>query len=771
MVSKLRFPIAMCLFLALLSTLALADGGFFPPNNYKEDIYEPTQKAMIIFDGSVEQLIIEASYKGEMADFAWVIPTPSYPDINKSTSRLFQELSTLTKPIYKRAPSTFSFGATMKMSAGVGEGVTVLEQKQVGIFLVTVLSSDDPKALLKWLNDNNYQVSADASAVLDYYIQKRWYFTAMRVNLEPYDQIMLDSLKSINPSITSKENAVTLLSNDITDAIKLEKLYSHVPELSTPLKYGDSSESNSRYEYSMPQVIITENEYTILYEQYNGYFEYHINQEIKESIGSILNRETYPDGNKGYFTKSSPEYSILKDSDCGGYCSLISPSKESYSIEDISTAAAEAIINGGTDVKSFFGASDEKREWYDNEKDLLNYIKGQVSQKLYDQIRIKLIQETVQKYSSMMGQTFYNTELIKDYIAGKTMEDFKQNNGYSGSYIGQFGIITDSEYDRMKRLYEGNHDQARLYEGVNQKVSRVVNWKQTTVQKALAEGTVQPIYMKFSSASIIYPLKISSVNKGVSEILIYVFAKYRTNVQTISGFEVEYAQWIDTEDIETETYQRYVEELSKKPEMMPNYYSPTAYYNLNQLLDDRYFLTKLRKEMWPKEMTDDLLITQEKNNDEYIMVEYQKNYVLSWILFFVYMIILFSIIFGVLFLPKWINNVLIGHNSDSPFYITIKRSLAYAAVIPIFIIIGVFSDTFVRFIEVIAETIVRPFSDLFEGISHLLNLIGLPRTLNELIIVILVGVSIFMIVHLIGTLVIFVCKKIKSSKKEEVQSI
>ena len=75
---SLMFLILSILF-TLLSNSVLADGGFFPPVYYNEDIYEPTQKGLIIFDGSTEKLIIEATYEGTMtADerFLFIIGGP-----------------------------------------------------------------------------------------------------------------------------------------------------------------------------------------------------------------------------------------------------------------------------------------------------------------------------------------------------------------------------------------------------------------------------------------------------------------------------------------------------------------------------------------------------------------------------------------------------------------------------------------------------------------------------------------------------------------------
>jgi len=160
-------------------SISLADGGLFTPLD--RDIYEPNQLAMIVFDDMVEKIIFQVDYEGDAEDFAWVIPVPGYPKLFPVEDEIFYELHELTKP----APSwSFGCGWGMFPTAPGDEGVYIWEENQVGIYYTTTLSASDPNSLVEWLNNNGYAFPIEGQEILDYYVQKNWFFVAMKIQLE-----------------------------------------------------------------------------------------------------------------------------------------------------------------------------------------------------------------------------------------------------------------------------------------------------------------------------------------------------------------------------------------------------------------------------------------------------------------------------------------------------------------------------------------------------------------------------------------------------------
>ena len=104
-----------------------ADGGIFaPPNRWAQ---ETGQKAVIVSEKGVETLILSTSYKGDVEDFTWIIPTPSRPEVSKGAVGIFEVLQELTN-VYRGSEIIYDnlpFGAkTLEMAPTT----TVLEQKR-----------------------------------------------------------------------------------------------------------------------------------------------------------------------------------------------------------------------------------------------------------------------------------------------------------------------------------------------------------------------------------------------------------------------------------------------------------------------------------------------------------------------------------------------------------------------------------------------------------------------------------------------------------------
>ncbi len=790
---RINLGLTAVLLAFLIIPLSYADGFFFPRDGpyHNEDIFDPTQKAAIFFDGSTENLIIQAGYQGKSSDFAWVIPVPSYPDVNKSDSYLFEDLHSLTMPKEIRFPSitryTAQFSEAMK-------DVNVYEQKQVGLYAVTILSSEDPAALVDWLNENEYSVPAEAVPVIDYYVQKGWYFIALRINLAPYDEALISSLKQVDQKITSQEDAVTILTEDIVRSIKEEKHFEDAGKISviTPDYGGDDGQiaGNGRY-YSRPQgYVIDPRSYKELKEKYNGYFEedmiylledrLHRKLENEMSIpspescykGSVVDNERC---SIWYFSKESDEYNLLKDVKCGKYCSLISPEKEQYSMDDLATVATYAILEEKEEsVSNYFKIQAWQGEWYDTEDDKFKRVKTDVLLFLQnepnskrDELYNRLGNELLSKYSGMTGQRFNYLGDIAHFFAEKIISEFKNDVDFGSSYIKGIGIMTSEEYYSYKSIYEGDGDEAYLREQVGKAVREVVYWKQDLVQTQLESRTIQPVSIRFQSSIIVYPMKISSLNKGSTEVLLYVFADHKVKVQGVDGFEVEYARWVNPGDLKTNFYYSYLDYISRQDQNSKvsgyGYYDSGAHYYLNKFVDRAYYLTKLRNEMTSEDMTDDLTIVRAEDDKAYRLTIWQKGYFLRWGLLITWFVIwtglmwLFWAIFALL------NNKVIRQDESSSFYMTRKRCFYYALVLPSITLLRYLSSHIRGAYESI-HRFMQSNDGPFDFMSHLLHRMHFPSILSDLVILAMCCVVIILGIHLIGSLIVKI-KKILSSHR------
>lgn len=162
----------------LLPSLTLADGGVFPkPDNF---VTETDQKAVIIEGDNQETMILSTTFKGDPKEFAWIIPTPSKPEVTKSSDDVFNGLADLTQVKSEvdslRPMSSFTLGTENEAP------VKIIKTEKIDIYDVTTLSATDADALSKWLADNGFQFPENASTILEDYVDNSWFFVAVKID-------------------------------------------------------------------------------------------------------------------------------------------------------------------------------------------------------------------------------------------------------------------------------------------------------------------------------------------------------------------------------------------------------------------------------------------------------------------------------------------------------------------------------------------------------------------------------------------------------------
>jgi len=170
----------------MATTCALADGGFLP--YYGRVVWEPNQQAFIKYDeeSNTEELILLPTFHSNSEDFGWVVPVPSLPNISVSEVRLFYECAWLTAPLVKNRGNSYGCSArTDKPVYPTSGGVDIHDEQIVGIYRTLTVSSTDSEALsdslTAWgfLHEENSQTVQDA---FEYYIERSWYFVAMKID-------------------------------------------------------------------------------------------------------------------------------------------------------------------------------------------------------------------------------------------------------------------------------------------------------------------------------------------------------------------------------------------------------------------------------------------------------------------------------------------------------------------------------------------------------------------------------------------------------------
>lgn len=167
-------------------------------------VSSPHQKAVIIQpDPATEILLLQTTYQGPAAEFAWVIPVPGLPaeeDVFRVGEGIIPWILDETAP---QVHSQITVQKTAGLDAlgygvagmtvddamapppggmeGIADAVTVHARMEVGDYDAAVLSSRRADALTTWLRENGYHIPDGSDDVVAHYVGKGWYFVALKV--------------------------------------------------------------------------------------------------------------------------------------------------------------------------------------------------------------------------------------------------------------------------------------------------------------------------------------------------------------------------------------------------------------------------------------------------------------------------------------------------------------------------------------------------------------------------------------------------------------
>src|SRR5262245_52338694 len=168
------------------------------------DILQPAQKVFITFDPvkQVETFTVQPKFEGNALDFGMVIPTPTQPKLNEMPRDFFKHLAVYSILKQRQVPQSkllprYPKGGGKAKAGGKGFGggdmdrledpikrpstVKVLETGLVGSLDYKIISADRADDLYAWLKANKYSYAGD-EATLNYYVQKKWIFTVMKID-------------------------------------------------------------------------------------------------------------------------------------------------------------------------------------------------------------------------------------------------------------------------------------------------------------------------------------------------------------------------------------------------------------------------------------------------------------------------------------------------------------------------------------------------------------------------------------------------------------
>jgi hypothetical protein len=224
-----RFQLLISLFVALIGVLCFAPTAWafcgFYVAKADSKLYNQTSQVVLAREGDRTVLTMANDFKGEVKDFAVVVPIPTVlkkEQVRVAQPKIIERLDAFSAPrlveyfdsdpcdntdrVYQEsapAPAARPAGAARGRSGDANLGVTVEARFNVGEYDIVILSAKESGGLETWLNRNGYKIPRGAKQLLKPYVRSGMKFFVAKVNLDKFEQSGYQFLRPLQISYQS----------------------------------------------------------------------------------------------------------------------------------------------------------------------------------------------------------------------------------------------------------------------------------------------------------------------------------------------------------------------------------------------------------------------------------------------------------------------------------------------------------------------------------------------------------------------------------------
>lgn len=217
---------ALIILAGMISHEAAAFCGFYV-SKADGTLKNKTSQVILVRDGNRNVITMYNDFKGNMKDFAMVVPVPvvlNKKDIKVVDQQIFTTLNEYSKPrlveYYDQNPcNQYEYNKLDGKVPGVALsevvvngygakrnkdlGVRIEAKYLVGEYDILILSAKESSGLKTWLEENGYKIPAGADEVLEPYIKSNLKFFVVKVNGEEKKKLPGNFLRPLQISFSS----------------------------------------------------------------------------------------------------------------------------------------------------------------------------------------------------------------------------------------------------------------------------------------------------------------------------------------------------------------------------------------------------------------------------------------------------------------------------------------------------------------------------------------------------------------------------------------
>jgi hypothetical protein len=185
-----------------------------------QDVIVDKEHAILSWDGSEERIELLLDMLTDAEDVGLIFPTPSPATVTAGDRQTFLDIEEAIQP--RQIIKDDWWQSDQGDGAGAGAPPVVLDQVQLGPVEATTLEASDATGLTEWLDTNGYAIREEIAVLLDEYVEKGWYFVALKLT----STVPLDGgLDPIRFTFESDELVYPMALSKAATAVQSARLY------------------------------------------------------------------------------------------------------------------------------------------------------------------------------------------------------------------------------------------------------------------------------------------------------------------------------------------------------------------------------------------------------------------------------------------------------------------------------------------------------------------------------------------------------------------
>ncbi|BAP57421.1 hypothetical protein THII_3124 [Thioploca ingrica] len=203
--------------LLVLSGQALSFCGFYVAKADTK-LFNKASQVVLVRDGDNTVLTMANDFKGDLKEFAVVIPVPTFIEkkqiriVDKAyidhlddytAPRLVEYFDENPCPMPAIVETQAKISETLSLREMARDGVKIEAQYTVGEYDILVLSAEQSDGLAQWLKENGYRIPDGAEPILGSYIKQNMRFFVARVNLTEQAKLGYNYLRPLQVAYQS----------------------------------------------------------------------------------------------------------------------------------------------------------------------------------------------------------------------------------------------------------------------------------------------------------------------------------------------------------------------------------------------------------------------------------------------------------------------------------------------------------------------------------------------------------------------------------------